>query len=567
MRWRLPLVAAVCRRLDGLPLALELAANRVRGLGMADIAARLGDRFALLDRGTRGAPERQRTLRSAIDWSWELLTGAERAVLRRLAVFSGSFSLDAAEAVAADPNRGTAPDVAAAPGARPDGGADAYLPVSSPGSPPGSPTTGRDAVLEPLTRLVEHSLLAVETPGPPGATRYRMLESVAAYAAERLADAAEEAAARRRHLEYYTSLASRGHAGSPGPDQRSWRALLDRERPNLRAALRTAVAEGDAASALRLSVDLFWYRSMRGRHSEAHAALTTALAVDDEHGGGPAALRARARAFLVYMELVDRDETDPDPRSRVAEALAGFDGTGDEQGRSFTSWLFGPALVEHGEHEAAEAHHTRALAEFRAAGFTWGIAAALANRAYTGCLRRGRPAFPEDGAEAHRLFTELGDEWGQLEAMAVHWRHADTVGAYAEADRIAHRALALAEEAEVWPSVSYWQSRLAHNALRRGDLADAERTARRALRLSAEHGEAFGLRQARLALGVALRRSGSPGEAELHLRAWLGEGPQDEWTVDLSLALRELAAAVEARGDVAAARTLLRREARAARAR
>jgi predicted ATPase len=196
-------VARVCARLDGLPLALELAAARARTLAVEQIAARLDDGLRLLAGGERGAPARHQTLRAALDWSYALLAGPEWALFRRLAVFAGGWSLEAAEAVGA--GAGVAP-------------AD---------------------VLDLLTRLVDQSLVAVELPDEAGgAARYRLLEPVRQYAHDRLGASRDGPGARRRHAAYCLDLAERAEAAFAGPGQAAWLARLEREHDNLRAALR-----------------------------------------------------------------------------------------------------------------------------------------------------------------------------------------------------------------------------------------------------------------------------------------------------------------------------------------
>ncbi|QES39112.1 AfsR family transcriptional regulator [Streptomyces venezuelae] len=230
-------VAEICRRLDGIPLALELAATRVRALGVRELADRLGDRFRLLTSGQRGAPARQQTLRAMIDWSWELLTAPERIVLRRLAVHRDGCTLDAAEAVCAG-----------------DG-------------------VTRDEVLDLVTRLVDRSLV-VMAPGPAGtAPRYRLLESVSAYAMERLDALEDHVAVRERHLHHYLDLAERAEPRLRDDGQRVWLARLDAEAANLRAALDEATRRPSGGEAVRLATALTWWWLLRGRLTEARRAL------------------------------------------------------------------------------------------------------------------------------------------------------------------------------------------------------------------------------------------------------------------------------------------------------
>jgi predicted ATPase/class 3 adenylate cyclase len=218
-------VAAICRRLDGIPLALELAAARVRALSVQDIAARLGDRFALLKGGDRTALPRQQTLRALIDWSHDLLDEDERTLLRRLAVFAGGFTLDAVEDVGADP------------------------------------VLARDDVLDVLTRLVEKSLVAMD--GASG--RYRLLETVREYAQERLGETTEADCARTRHLAHYVALAERVRPELFGPEQGTWLARLDLERENLLAAHTWADRAPEGARlGLRLVSAVRYYWISRG---------------------------------------------------------------------------------------------------------------------------------------------------------------------------------------------------------------------------------------------------------------------------------------------------------------
>ena len=276
-------VAEVCRRLDGIPLALELAATRVPALGVPELAARLQvpqDLFGLLGTGPRDAPARQRTLAAVIDWSWQLLTEAERAVLRRLAVHSGGCTLAAAEAVCAG-----------------DGAA-----VGD--------------VLDLLAGLVDRSLV-VRGEGP----RYRLLESVSAYCLDRLRETGEEAALRRRHADYYLALAEQAQAQLRGPGQREWLRRLDAEAANMRAALDTFRREDAAAPALRLAGALTWYWFLRGRLTEARRALAGALAVASE---APAGVRAGAEAWRTGL-AIRQGQAGPE---RVAEVLRAYENDG-----------------------------------------------------------------------------------------------------------------------------------------------------------------------------------------------------------------------------------------------
>ena len=234
-------VAAICRRLDGIPLALELAAARVRALGVHTLATRLDDRFRLLTAGKRGAPARQQTLRAVIDWSWELASEPEQIVLRRLAVHADGCTLTAAEQTCAG-----------------DG-------------------LDRADVAGLLARLVDRSLVAVTAEGARE-PRYRLFESVAAYGTERLREAGELDRFQRGHRQFYAALAEQARPQLRGDSQRQWLQRLDRESANIRSALDGAIRHREADLALRLAGAMTWYWFLRGRLTEARRALESALA-------------------------------------------------------------------------------------------------------------------------------------------------------------------------------------------------------------------------------------------------------------------------------------------------
>jgi len=248
------LAGAICRRLDGIPLAIELAAARLRVMPAAELEARLDERFAILTGGSRAALPRQQTLRAMVDWSWELLTGAERAVLARLSVFAGGFGLAAAEAIAAGE------DVPAA------------------------------EVIGHLGALVDKSLVQFSDTGA-GPGRYRLLETVRQYADGQLGalGPAVAGAARIAHRDYYLALAEAAAPQLIGPDQGAWLDRLDAELGNLRAALAFSQAQADPEPGLRLAASLRVFWLARGHGPEAADAFQALLDL-------PAAIRRGWRA-------------------------------------------------------------------------------------------------------------------------------------------------------------------------------------------------------------------------------------------------------------------------------
>ena len=215
-------VVEICRRVDGQPLALELAAARLRSMTLEQLAGRLDDRFRLLTGGSRTAMARQRTLRAVVDWSWDLLDDAERRMLGRLAVFPGGATLEAAEAVCA-----------------------------------GGPVQEAD-VFDLVSALVDKSLLQIATPAAGGA-RYRMLETIREYGLERAEEAGELAAVRDAHARHYLALALEGDRHLRGPDQVGWQRRLNAEHDNLLAALRHLGESGDARAACAMVVAMLWF--------------------------------------------------------------------------------------------------------------------------------------------------------------------------------------------------------------------------------------------------------------------------------------------------------------------
>jgi predicted ATPase len=247
-----PSVAALCRRLDGLPLAIELAAARSKLFGPAALLVRLERRLALLTGGAQDLPERQQTLRQALDWSHELLATAEQALLRRLAVFAGGWTLEAAEAICGPVTGMTEADMTGSGAAG-----------------------GEEAVLDGLTALVDQSL--VQEGEGSGAPRCALLDTIREYARERLAASGEAPTVQRAHAEYYPALAERAEPELRGPDQLQWLARLRAEHHNLQAALGWARDAGEEELGLRLAGALCWYWSRGGHFGEGLSCIEELL--------------------------------------------------------------------------------------------------------------------------------------------------------------------------------------------------------------------------------------------------------------------------------------------------
>jgi predicted ATPase len=406
-------VATICTRLDGLPLAIELAAARLRILTPAALLTRLDHRLALLVGGGRDLPRRQQTLRNTIAWSYDLLTCEEQRLFRRLAVFAGGCTLEAAEAVGA-----------------PGGGAD----------------DGTPAVLDALTSLAEQSLLRRDD--RPGAEpRFSMLETVREYAAEQLRDRGETEAARACHARIYLALAEKPIAQQMSPDPLPWLATLQTEHDNLRAALRYALDRQDADLAARLVAALGWFWSARGNLAEARvwAEAAVALGSDDDRSqarasalgmlGNVAGLQgdhrlahdcveqslriwrevgdARERAYMLFWLGPTLHRIDPAAgRSACQESAALFRALGDVWGLGLALMHVGLFAYRSGDQREARSFYEASIAHLRPFGPTWAIAVPLHNLGqimlHEGDLETARALF-EESLPLHELLGENGN--------------------------------------------------------------------------------------------------------------------------------------------------------------
>ncbi|MFF0723670.1 BTAD domain-containing putative transcriptional regulator [Streptomyces sp. NPDC004134] len=503
---------AVCRRLDGIPLALELAATRVRALGVHQLEQRLDDRFRLLSAGQRGAPARQQTLRAMIDWSWELLTAPEQAVLRRLAAHAEGCTLEAAEAVCAE-----------------DGVAE-------------------QDVLGIMARLVDRSLVVAA----PDGSRYRLLESVAAYCLERLDEAGERESVRTRHLEWYAELAGGAEPRLRGPSQVATLERLDAESANLRTAFATAVRRGSAWDALRLVDALGWYWIMRGRLVEALRSATDALALP----GGDAAMRARVGVWRTGFAILTGDGTDRS--ARIGAAVGAYEeehtGTAGWRGPAWAGWFLGHTLCGTGSMAEGEELTARALAAFREQGDRWGEGAALSDRAVQRLLKGDLAETAAAAERSAELFEGVGDACSRLWTVYPLASLAEIHGDYARATELWRNGLAVARRFGASPQAVDLLAGLGRAALLADDLEASYDHHEGARRAATEIGFRAGEINARLGLALTARRDGRLDAAESHLRAVL------DWHCEVgleganALILAELGFVAELRGDAEEAR-------------
>jgi predicted ATPase/transcriptional regulator with XRE-family HTH domain len=402
-----PVVAEICRRLDGLPLALELAAARVRVLPPAALLQRLEPRLALLGEGPRDAPARQRTIRDAIAWSHDLLTPDQQALFRRLAVFAGGFTLEAATAIAAD-------------------GAEGQDPQAD--------------ILEGLSSLLDQSLLRPgATPAADAEARFVLLETVREYGLERLEEAGETAATRRAHADYWLGVVEAARARIHGPDGLAVLNQLESEHDNVRAALAWVISQGEAELALRLAYASYRFWFMRSHLTEGRIWLERALAVPDPDGTG-AAIRPLALVAAGYFARVQGAHADASAMGEEALALARA--CSDMNGASSAMHLLGLVALDQGDWGGARTHIVEALEIDRELGYSHGVAFQLS---MLGDVAMGQGNLAEAttlGEEALAIWRERGDDWGVAWALVQLGKVARAQGQAALAVTLLRQSLA-----------------------------------------------------------------------------------------------------------------------------
>jgi predicted ATPase/DNA-binding winged helix-turn-helix (wHTH) protein len=413
-------VAFICARLDGMPLAIELAAPRLRSMSVEELSQRLDQRFALLSDGSRSALPRHRTLQSTIDWSYDLLREREKLLLQRLSVFAGGWTLAAAEEVCA-----------------------------------GDGIEHRD-ILDLLTSLADKSLLVPEQ--EDAQTRYRLLETVRQYARDRLEDAGGSAALRLRHRDCYLALAEEADPKLRGPEQAEWLRRLEEEHENLRAGLEWGLAEAGSKGGLRLcgALQRFWWT--RGHFTEGREWCTRVLCkagaeertrerayvlngagvLSHYQGDYPAARAFHEESLAIRRELGDRfgiasslnnlgnpalNPSDyPASRAVLEESLAIRRELGDRFGLAASLGNLGNVVLNQGDYPAAKVLLEESLAIRRELGDRYGIALSLSNLGNVVLNQGDIPAARALLEESLAIRRELGDRYGipySLEGLAA----------------------------------------------------------------------------------------------------------------------------------------------------
>ena len=507
-------IGRVTRALDGIPLAVELAAARAGAMSPVEIADRLDHRFSLLTSGSRTAEARQQTLRATVDWSYALLTGDEQHVVNRLSVFHGGWTMAAAEDVVADP-----------------GASEGF-------------------VLETTARLIERSMVVVE-PGSP--TRYRMLETLRQYAAERLGAAGELSTVAARHARHFHDQALTAELELRGHGQRDALMRLRQEQPNLRAALTwLSGPDGDVDQALEMagSLALFWHL---GRHLEGRDVLQRALAL-----GGSDAARAHALQAVSIVERPRACLVHPSPlcAETAEESLDIFEATGDESRAALSKVLLAVEGVTGAHPERSPALLADAEERFRADGDEWGLGVIGFVRMETALKTGDLDTAVRVGRGAAARFRQLDDFWG-LSAILYHlgWG----LRQFGLDDEGAHdleEAIDVAARAALFNTVQWALADLALVHLNLGHREVARDLFERADAASKHVGDGAGTVLADYGHGLLALQDGDVAEAEERFRGARNGFVALRTPVWEGWALVTQGRCVELRSDVLAARDL-----------
>ncbi|KFG75832.1 AfsR/SARP family transcriptional regulator [Streptomyces mutabilis] len=492
--------AEICRRLDGLPLAIELAAARLRMLTPRQIADRLDDRFRLLTSGSRTVLPRQQTLRAVVDWSWDLLDEEEREVLRRLSVFAGGCDLAAAEAVCGP------------------------------------------AALDALGSLVDKSLIVAAPSGSDG-MRYRLLETVAEYAGERLDESGGRPAAERAHLTYYRELARTADPLLRGPRQLAAIERLEREYENLRTALRHAIAERDEQEALSLSLSLVWYWQMRDMRVEARNWFSEVMTLGPDPFAEPVRraepvwerctsapppmtgevlAEARRGVHLAHLACMDTelDAWQSPAAKRKLRAIAVTYEPGMPQTCFPPGLLWFFAVMLSGDMVRLREIMDGAVRTCRETpGYDWALAGSLQMRAnFLANRTEWAGDATSDADEALEIYRRLGDAWGTAEALAARAEARERKGEFRLAAADYRAAAQHAERLGAHAHVDVLEARLGSVLLEAGEGEEGERILYAVIDRTDGAGHSGAMPAARLFLAGWLGMTGRTAEARVQLR-------------------------------------------------
>jgi predicted ATPase/class 3 adenylate cyclase len=477
-------VVRIVHQLAGVPLAIELAAARLKALSVSEVSARLADSFRLLIGGARTAPPRHQTLQAAIDWSHDLLSDDERTVLRRVACFRGGFSLDAAAAVCGERFQAL-------------------------------------AVIDVLGSLAEKSLLLTDVHGET--SRYRMLDIMRQYGRTKAEAAGEWTSVLDRHLAFFLGMAKQAAVEMRGSEEQRWLEQLDLDHDNLGAALERAHLSGpEQLLELASSLERFWL--VRGYWSEGRQWLETALT---GQGTMPMALRAHALGALANLAY---SQADFDRATEFgAQALAAYQTLGDSQGMAKSLGTLGTIAYQRGDYATASAQHTQSLEEARRAGARYEAAAALLNLAIVADHQGEFARATVLTRESLRLFREEHEARGTAGALNLLGVLAGDQGDDARAEEYFKESLAIFRQIGDKRGIASGLNSLAQVAGARGDFPTARELYAQSLEMRRDLGHSAGVAESLSNLGMLASRSGDvPGatalfQESLKLRLTLGD--------------------------------------------
>lgn len=460
-------VAEICRRLDGLPLALELAAARVRMLAPRALLARLEQRLPLLTTGARDLPDRQHTLRRTIDWSYELLTPAEQVLFRRLGVFVGGCTLEAAEAVA-------------------------------------DPFGKLGAMVDDVASLVDKSLLHKQE-DEGGELRFAMLETIREYATNVLHGTEDEQPTRRAHAAYFLILAEEGARVLAREESPQWLARFAREHDNFRAALDWLTAVRDSAWGLRMGVALFYFWERADHLIEGRRRITTLLDLPAAEADDPMRARALHAAGVLAAALRDSREA-----IRLTESsLDLYRQVGDQSGMAVSRNALGIAFTELGELDRAAEHLEAALVDWQAVGNQSGYARSLSNLAFVRRVQRRYDEARRLHVDAALMFERLGDRLSSAWALNHQGDIARDQTLWTDATKLYQSALEnFRRLKDDWGAASSMAD-LGTVARQQGDVAGAEAWYRQALESFSRLGHRRGVARVLESMAVLAAQIGS----------------------------------------------------------
>ena len=446
-------IAEICVRLDGLPLAIKLAAARIKLLPPQALLKRLSHRLEVLTGGVQDLPARQQTLRNTLQWSYDLLSAEEQCLFRQLSVFVRSWTLEAVEAVAKMslmiPTLPPQPEASRANQSQEKGRAGF-------------------SVLDGVASLLDKSLLLQVGYEGQEEPRLIMLATIREYGLECLAAQGEMEATRRAHADYYLQLAQEAEKELGGAQQAAWLEQLEQEHENLRAALNWFLERGEATSALRLCAAIWWFWSVRGHVTEGRHFLERALA---RSAGVATVVRAKALNAAGMLAL-NQDDYDAG-EALCRESLTLFRELGDKQGMALTLYRLGLLAWWKGQYPAARSLEEEALAFYRELGDKGGAADPLLILSRLALVQDDYAGARSLAEESLALFREVGDKWG-LAYVLLHLAHVIFArGNAARARTLVQECLAISRELGYKEGIAESLSLLGQFALHQGDTAMA----------------------------------------------------------------------------------------------